>query len=575
MKKMLICFVLIMSASFVYAEDYSFIGRLTVKPVNESGKLARYYHNVDIFDEEYIENSSATNVTDIIGAISGTNVKSDGRDGNIDSMFIRGGLSGTEVAVFVDGIRIDDPSSHKPLLNTIPINSIEKIEVIKGGASSLYGAGAMSGVVNIVTKKDVKGVLEISAHSSLIGWSGINYYIRKGVSYLGGTVYAVIDNQRTIGDNENNDTYDSVKKELGLNYKVGDISGTVKYYNQPEIVKYPGATVGWGEAGKNVYNNASYFADINYKDTSIKHSRSVYSFRNISTYGSLTEAIQDKYSINTKLKSGYSNLFLGYDNIIINELTNNNHRNEEKSYLLGATYGHLGRFFFIPSFRHVNNDDFGVSNIYSLGVNMSLFNKSMIKASYSQNYQNPTIYQRANSTNLKPEFVNEVSTGFDYFLDKGIFSCKYFRKSYYDRITYTGVWPNVNYENQDKAVIKGMEYSLDYIFSKVLKGNFAYTDIHQAYNLTSSTELAFVPERSSAINLIYTNSAVSVYVTYKLKGDYIEGTTTHKEKAIYDMGVNYDKYYVKIHNLLDLEYDNSVGYPAPRRRVYIGAKQEF
>lgn len=58
--------------------------------------------------------------------------------------------------VLLDGVRLNESDDHKVFWKAIPLDAIEKIEVVKGGVSSTYGEGALSGVVNIITKKSVK-----------------------------------------------------------------------------------------------------------------------------------------------------------------------------------------------------------------------------------------------------------------------------------------------------------------------------------------------------------------------------------------------------------------------------------
>lgn len=58
--------------------------------------------------------------------------------------------------VLLDGVRLNESDDHKVFWKAIPLDAIEKIEVIKGGVSSTYGEGALTGVVNIITKKSVK-----------------------------------------------------------------------------------------------------------------------------------------------------------------------------------------------------------------------------------------------------------------------------------------------------------------------------------------------------------------------------------------------------------------------------------
>ncbi len=79
--------------------------------------------------------------------------------------------------VLLDGVRINESASHEVFWKSIPLDAIEKIEVLKGGVSSTYGEGALTGVVNIITKNH----LQKNTVSAL--WSG---YGKQEYSIMGG-----------------------------------------------------------------------------------------------------------------------------------------------------------------------------------------------------------------------------------------------------------------------------------------------------------------------------------------------------------------------------------------------------
>ena len=89
-----------------------------------------------------IENSGVTTLTELLASIPSVNLVKP--QGNTTSIFIRG-LKSKYTKVLIDGIEV--PSSFDaPILDIISINQIERIEVVKGGFSSLYGSGAIAGI---------------------------------------------------------------------------------------------------------------------------------------------------------------------------------------------------------------------------------------------------------------------------------------------------------------------------------------------------------------------------------------------------------------------------------------------
>ncbi len=90
------------------------------------------------------------NVAEALRLIPGSNI----RTGSKGEAYIRlRGLNQRNVAVLIDGIPVSSPYDGQIDLNTIPATSIERIEVVKGAGSVMYGADAMGGVINIITKK--------------------------------------------------------------------------------------------------------------------------------------------------------------------------------------------------------------------------------------------------------------------------------------------------------------------------------------------------------------------------------------------------------------------------------------
>lgn len=149
---------------------------LTETPVNQVGS------SLSVITREDIKRTEKTNVTDVLRSVPGLDVVQSGPAGGVTSVFIRGANSGM-TKVLLDGMPLNDPSnaSRSFDMSLLDVEQIERIEVLRGPQSMLYGSDAMGGVVNIITKR---GEGPPSVQASLMG--GTYGTAREGVSVSGG-----------------------------------------------------------------------------------------------------------------------------------------------------------------------------------------------------------------------------------------------------------------------------------------------------------------------------------------------------------------------------------------------------
>ena len=111
--------------------------------------------------KEEINNSTATNVSELLQQIAGIDIRRRGIEGMQADLYIRGG-SFDQTLLLIDGIKVEDPQTgHHTMNMTLPLEVIEKIEITKGSAGRIYGQNAFTGAVNIITKKNIKNNLSV------------------------------------------------------------------------------------------------------------------------------------------------------------------------------------------------------------------------------------------------------------------------------------------------------------------------------------------------------------------------------------------------------------------------------
>ncbi|MDI1308179.1 MAG: TonB-dependent receptor [Methylotenera sp.] len=108
--------------------------------------------DVTVINREEIERAGQSTFIELLQTQPGVEIASSGGAGKISSVFLRG-TSATQVIVLIDGIRVGAATTGQTTFENIPLAQIEKIEILRGPASSLYGQDAIGGVIQIFTKK--------------------------------------------------------------------------------------------------------------------------------------------------------------------------------------------------------------------------------------------------------------------------------------------------------------------------------------------------------------------------------------------------------------------------------------
>ncbi|MCL6264202.1 TonB-dependent receptor [Craterilacuibacter sp. RT1T] len=114
--------------------------------------VSKVLSDVSVITREEIEETGATQLTELLARQPGVEVVSNGGMGTSSSVFMRGANS-NHTLILVDGMRIVSASAGTTALQQIPLELIDRVEILRGPASSLYGADAIGGVIQIFTRK--------------------------------------------------------------------------------------------------------------------------------------------------------------------------------------------------------------------------------------------------------------------------------------------------------------------------------------------------------------------------------------------------------------------------------------
>jgi len=148
----------------VFAEDID-LERIVVTASRTEEDRGQASRNVDVTTGEDMERSQANGLAQALTDITSVNISDYGGLGATKTIRMRGSTA-SQVLVLVDGRPVNNPRDGVAELSNIPLDDIEKVEIVHGPGSNLYGAGAMGGTVNIITKNPPKEKQETELYSS-------------------------------------------------------------------------------------------------------------------------------------------------------------------------------------------------------------------------------------------------------------------------------------------------------------------------------------------------------------------------------------------------------------------------
>ncbi|MGI9316626.1 MAG: TonB-dependent receptor domain-containing protein, partial [bacterium] len=133
---------------------------------------------VTIITRREIEKSGAISVSDVLATVPGVQISNNGGMGQATSLFLRGTES-DHTLVLIDGVKTGSATLGTTPFQDLPLDQVEKIEVVRGPRSSLYGSEAIGGVIQIFTRKGGQGT---KPNFSLSGGSNNTSDLNLGVS---------------------------------------------------------------------------------------------------------------------------------------------------------------------------------------------------------------------------------------------------------------------------------------------------------------------------------------------------------------------------------------------------------
>lgn len=138
----------------IFADDVD-LEKIVITPSRVEENYGNISRKVDVITSEEMELSSTNDLAAALTEITSVNISDYGGVGASKNIRMRGS-SASQVLVMVDGMPANNPRDGAVDLSAIPLDNVDRVEVLHGAASSLYGSQAMAGVVNIITKTPPK-----------------------------------------------------------------------------------------------------------------------------------------------------------------------------------------------------------------------------------------------------------------------------------------------------------------------------------------------------------------------------------------------------------------------------------
>ncbi len=147
------------------------MGTTVVTATRSEAKLDDALADVRVITAEQIRNAPGRSLAEVLQRFADVRMASNGGRGNTQSAYIRGSK---QVVLLIDGVRYGSATMGTPTLEAIPLELIERIEVVHGPASALYGSDAIGGVIQVFTKQG-KGAQKAFEPNASVTWGSGGY----------------------------------------------------------------------------------------------------------------------------------------------------------------------------------------------------------------------------------------------------------------------------------------------------------------------------------------------------------------------------------------------------------------
>jgi vitamin B12 transporter len=220
------------------ADDYQ-IETTVVTATRTEQSVADTLAPVTVFDRADIERIQPADLQELLSRAVGVNFGRNGGRGATTSLFLRGSESDHSL-VMIDGVRIGSTTLGSAALTNLPPELIERVEIVRGSRSSLYGSEAIGGVINIITRKyhDTQGLqpmLKVGAGTQgtrkiVAALSGGNERTKANISVLREETDGIDHTSSKAGVSGDKDGFEQTAINVSVSHKINDRADIFAFY---------------------------------------------------------------------------------------------------------------------------------------------------------------------------------------------------------------------------------------------------------------------------------------------------------------------------------------------------------
>ena len=565
--------------------------------------------SVSIITAEDLKKLDFDFALDAVASAPGVTINQNGSYGGAASVRIRGASSG-QTLVLIDGVPVGDPSTTVGSFNFayLDTSDIERIEVLKGPQSTLWGSDAIGGVVSITTKQPEEKLggsayAEYGSFNTLRGGASIGNANETGDFRLSASGISTdgISKADEANGNGEEDGYDSttLSAKGGLNLPAeARLEATLLWNDaESEYDSYSGGAQGSVADGDERTQNETLSGNVSLK-VPLFDDR----FENLLMVGysditreNFTNGTQSYFAEGDRQIYRYQGTFTVND---MNKLAFGAEREETTANDAESSIdGLFGLYEFKPvekltltgGVRVDDHDTFGSETTGRVAAAYNPVEQLVVRASWGQGFKAPSIFQSTYictfcgltepNADLKPESSEAFDIGADWTSEDGRAKAgiTYFDQDTENMIDFSYT---AGYDNIAKVKSQGVELYGSYQLTDWLgvAANYAYIDAEDG----DGNELARLPENSGDVTMSYDpEGPFSGAVLVRFNGDEAntDGTTLNSWTRV-DLTGSYDltdsvELYGRIENLFDEEYQQILGYGTPGLSGSVGIRLRY